>query len=88
MNYFCETCRFKDVPESIKKKFNKAYKPTFIDCPTSDQKIAGCLISTNFDVDWNSFCNWLEDHGDLSPKEKIVMMKIGLYKREVKTKGD
>jgi len=70
------------VPQSIKKKFNEHFKPTFIECPTNDPNIAGCLIKENFNIDWNSFCTWLNDQKMLTVQEAIEMARIGLFKEQ------
>ena len=82
MNEFCKKCQNRSVPQSIKLKFNAGFKDTFVECPTSDPKIRGCLIPDNFKIDWNSFCTWLHDHEDLSVQEAIEMARIGLFKEK------
>lgn len=84
MNDFCKKCKNRDVPQSIKKKFNEYHKPTFVECPTSDPQIVGCLIKENFKFDWNSFCTWLHDNKQLSIKEAMEMREIGEYKEKGK----
>lgn len=82
MNDFCSKCKNRSVPQKIKKKFNEHFKPTFIECPTSDPNIAGCLIEINFNIDWNSFCTWLNDQKLLTIQEAIEMARIGLFKEQ------
>ena len=80
MNSFCHNCIIKDIPKSIKDKFNEHYKPTFLECPTNDPKVVGCLIKEQVVINWNSFCNWLKDLGELTPEEAIIMTELGLLK--------
>ena len=81
MNEFCNDCKNSKVPQSIKKKFNEYHKPTFIECPTSDPQIKGCLIKDNFKFDWNSFSTWLDDNKQLTKQEALEMKRIGEYKK-------
>jgi len=82
LNDFCKNCKLRNIPQSIKKKFNEYHKLTFIDCPTSDPQIKGCLIKNNYKFDWNSFCTWLNDNKKLSVQEAIEMARIGEFKEQ------
>ncbi len=84
MNDFCKDCKQRSVPQSIKKKFNEFHKPTFVECPTSDPQVAGCLIKENYKFDWNSFCTWLSDNKKLTKQEAAEMERIGEYKQKGK----
>jgi len=65
------------VPSSLKEKFNSSYDKTFLECPTSDQKIVGCLIKERLNINWSSFCTWLIDHKNLTASEAVEMAKLG-----------
>jgi len=81
LNDFCKECQNRDVPKSIKDKFNEGFKNTFVECPTSDKKVVGCVIPINFKINWDSFCVWLEEQNDLTVKEAAEMTKLGLYNK-------
>ena len=78
MNEFCKNCIMRKVPLSIKKKYNDTYDKTFIECPTSDPKVVGCLIKKNLDINWNSFAVWLNDNGNLTQEEAMMLARAGL----------
>ncbi len=80
MNEFCKKCKNRSVPKTLKKKFNETYKNVFIECPTSDLGVVGCLIPNVFNIDWNSFCSWLEDNNNFTVEEAIVMARLGFLK--------
>lgn len=79
MNEFCKNCINRKVPLSIKKKFNKQYVTTFLECPTSDPKVVGCLIKER-KIEWGAFAIWLNDNGDLTQDEAMALAKAGLIK--------
>jgi len=78
LNNFCSNCNTRNVPDSLKKKFNENYKPTFLNCPQDDPNVAGCLIK-NSKINWSSFCNYLFDHKMLTVDEASTMATMGLF---------
>ena len=68
MNQFCETCPHKEIPKYLKENFNKVVDTTFIECPTSDKKVVGCLIK-NLSIEWVKFVQYLREHGAISEDE-------------------
>ena len=92
MNSFCEDCANARVPLSLKEKFNDTYKrinvvKTFLDCPTKDPKVVGCLMKERLKVDWSTFCVWLNDNKSLTATEAIEMAKLGYFSPTEKRKG-
>ena len=84
MNNFCKNCVNMKVPSSLKEKFNVSYNKTFLECPTNDEKVVGCLIKERLKIDWGSFCTWLNDHKNLTADEAIEMAKLGFITQEKK----
>lgn len=76
MNEFCNTCQHKDIPKHIKDKFNKVVDTTFIECPTSDKVVVGCLIK-NLNIDWIKFVQYLREHGAITEEEVGKLKKKG-----------
>lgn len=82
MNEYCKNCPNRLVPLSLKEKLNKYHSKTFVECPSSDPKVVGCLIKEKLNIDWNSFCTWLNDNNDLTVQEAIEMARAGLFKEQ------
>lgn len=76
MNYFCKDCQHREVPQSIKEKFNQEIKETFINCPLYDDKFVFCFIK-NLNIDWVAFINFLLKQRNLSSKEIDAIKKEG-----------
>lgn len=75
MNDFCKDCQHRNVPQSLKEKFDKV-KPFFGDCPHYDKKVVYCFTK-HFEVDWVFFIRLLLVKGGLSIKEIEEIEKIG-----------
>lgn len=84
MNIFCNNCQHKNIPSTLKIKFNNGVKKTFVECPTGDSKIAGCFIK-NLDIDWGKFAEWLIDNRQITMEEIIQLKNLGLIKEKEKT---
>ena len=81
IRHFCKTCPHRKIPQSLKEKFNEHIKLMFIECPTSDECIAGCLIK-NITVEWKSFVKWTEDNKLLTEDEKKSLKLMKLYEEK------
>lgn len=78
MQKFCDSCEYRKIPDSIKKKFNEYVKPLFFDCPVTKEHIAGCTVKL-IPIDWKSFSRWLKDNTLLEEAEEKTMKVVGLY---------
>jgi|WetSurSiteA1Bulk_404760.scaffolds.fasta_scaffold271137_2 hypothetical protein len=76
MKSFCNNCPHLKVPDSIKEKFNEFCKPTFIECPTEDKTVAGCLISM-MSINWPEFFSFLLKNKKMEMKEYEELKKNG-----------
>jgi len=76
LNYFCETCAYKNIPWFMKEKFNKVVKPTFLECPLNDEKVIGCLIK-NINIDWKKFVQYLLEHQAITQEEINKLLNLG-----------
>jgi hypothetical protein len=76
LNEFCKTCQHANVPADLKDKFNKVVDKTFIECPTNDKVIAGCLIK-NLNIDWVKFVQYLREHGAITEDQVSNLKRKG-----------
>jgi hypothetical protein len=54
LNKFCNDCQHLVIAQFLKEEFNKRVKRVFLDCPTEDPKVAGCLIKF-LEINWDGF---------------------------------
>lgn len=76
MNNFCIKCKHRNIPNLLKSIFNRNAKITFIECPTNDKKIAGCLIK-RINIDWKNFFNHALLKGLIKDNELSKLEKDG-----------
>lgn len=81
INSFCNGCKHRKIPESIKQKFNNNVKVMFDECPFKDKKVVGCFVK-DIVVDWKSFSRWLEDNNMFSEDERKGMKMLKLYEEK------
>jgi len=68
MKNFCKDCVHSTVPNTIKEKFNNFASTTFLECPSEDEKVVGCLIK-NIDIKWLDFFVFLRENKQLEEIE-------------------
>lgn len=76
MNNFCKRCNHSSVPVLLKEKFNETVSLTFLECPTDDKLIVGCLIK-KLEIDWIGFFKHLTKQGFLKDNELSKLKKEG-----------
>lgn len=76
MNNFCITCRHRQIPSSLKEKYNKYCFNLFEECPMSDENICGCT-SKYMDVNWRRFLTLLKRKEALTEEEKELLKNLG-----------
>jgi hypothetical protein len=70
MNKFCEDCPHKNIPRTVKAKFNTIATKTFVDeCPSTDSRVVGCTTK-RINVDWSGFAKFLKSKNMLSEEEE------------------
>lgn len=68
MNKFCENCPHRNLPEVLRKFFERYTWPHFFhNCPVEDSTIIGC-IRKEVSVDWKDYANKLKEK-DLLPED-------------------
>ena len=77
LNYFCEDCKHRKIPEIIKRKFNEEVKETFFECPLDNEDIIYCFVKF-YRINWEKFVNYLIE------EEKLTSEEIKTLKEEEK----
>lgn len=69
------------MPNFLKQNFNDLIQYTFIECPTEDEKVAGCFIK-NCIIDWEKFIKYCVENKKVDIGQKKILIKEGLYEED------
>jgi hypothetical protein len=73
VNKFCFDCPHKNIPSTVKSKFNTIATKTFVEeCPSIDPRVIGCTTK-RINVDWNGFATFLKSKNMLSEEEEELI---------------
>ena len=68
LRHFCVECPHCNIDIKYKEAFNHNVKSIFINCPSTEEKLAGCFIA-NYEISWETFIEWC-DANLFKPKAK------------------